>query len=174
MSDPLRAVAGDVVLGEGVRMGPFVNLYGCTIGDDSVIGSFVEVQRGAVVGSRVKVSSHSFVCDGVTIEDECFIGHGVMFTNDLHPRSTTRDGRLQTAEDWALVPTTVRRRASIGSNATIVCGVEIGEGALVAAGAVVTRDVPAHTVVAGAPARPVGRVPDAPAPAPETPQRTSP
>lgn len=165
MSDGLRSVAADVVLGERVRMGPFVNLYGCTIGDDVVIGSFVEVQRGAVVGDRVKLSSHSFVCDGVTIEDECFIGHGVMFTNDAHPRSTTPDGRLQTADDWVLVPTAVRRRASIGSNATIVCGVEIGEGALVAAGAVVTRDVPAHTVVAGAPARPVGLVPDAPEPA---------
>lgn len=172
MSDPLRAVADDVVLGERVRLGPFVNLYGCTVGDDCVIGSFVEVQRGARIGSRVKVSSHSFVCDGVTIEDECFIGHGVMFTNDRHPRSTTPDGDLQTAQDWVLVPTTVRRRASIGSNVTIVCGVEIGEGALVAAGAVVTRNVPAHTVVAGAPARPVGPVPDAPAP--DSPQRTAP
>lgn len=166
MSDPLRAIAPDVVLGENVRLGPFINLYGCSVGDDTVIGSFVEVQRGAVVGSRVKLSSHSFVCDGVVIEDECFIGHGVMFTNDRHPRATRPDGALQTAEDWQLVRTTVRRRASIGSNATIVCGVEIGEGALVAAGAVVTRDVAPHTVVAGAPARSVGRVPDAP---PETP-----
>lgn len=162
MSDPLRAIADDVVLGERVRLGPFLNLYGCTVGADTVIGSFVEVQRGAVIGSRVKLSSHSFVCDGVVIEDECFIGHGVMFTNDRHPRATRPDGTLQTAEDWQLVRTTVRRRASIGSNATIVCGVEIGEGALVAAGSVVTRDVAPHTLVAGAPARPLGRVPDAP------------
>jgi acetyltransferase-like isoleucine patch superfamily enzyme len=167
MSDPLRLIADDVVLGERVRTGPFLNLYGCTVGDDTVIGSFVEVQRGAVVGSRVKLSSHSFVCDGVVIEDECFIGHGVMFTNDKHPRATTPDGRLQGPEDWELVPTRVRRRASIGSGSTILCGLEIGEGALVAAGSVVTRDVPPHTVVAGVPARPVGPVPDAPAGAPD-------
>jgi acetyltransferase-like isoleucine patch superfamily enzyme len=167
MSDPLRLIADDVVLGERVRMGPFLNLYGCTVGDDTVLGSFVEVQRGAVIGSRVKLSSHSFVCDGVVIEDECFIGHGVMFTNDRHPRATTPDGRLQGPQDWVLVPTRVRRRASIGSGSTILCGLDIGEGALVAAGSVVTRDVPAHTVVAGVPARPVGPVPDAPTGAPD-------
>jgi acetyltransferase-like isoleucine patch superfamily enzyme len=157
-----RAIAPDVVLGVRVRLGPFVNLYGCRVGDDCTVGAFVEIQRGAVVGSRCKISSHSFVCDGVTIEDECFIGHGVMFTNDRHPRSTNPDGTIQGDSDWQLVPTVVRRRASIGSNATIVCGVEIGEGALVAAGAVVTQDVPPFTVVAGVPARPVGPTPDAP------------
>jgi acetyltransferase-like isoleucine patch superfamily enzyme len=135
-----------------------VNLYGCEVGDGSRIGAFVEIQKGAVVGERCKVSSHSFICEGVTIEDECFIGHGVMFTNDRFPRATNPDGTAQSDADWTLEPTRVKRRVSIGSNATIVCGLTIGEGALVAAGAVVTRDVPDYAVVAGCPAKVVGDV----------------
>lgn len=129
-----------------------VNLYGCTIGDDSKIGTFVEVQKGAVIGARCKVSSHSFICEGVTIEDEVFIGHGVMFINDKQPRATA-DGALQTEADWTVVPTRVCRGASIGSGAAILCGVTVGAGALVGAGAVVTKDVPAGATVAGVPAR---------------------
>lgn len=137
-----------------------VNLYGCEVGDGSRIGAFVEIQKGALIGERCKISSHTFVCEGVTIEDECFIGHGVMFTNDRFPRATNPDGSAQTDADWKLELTRVKRRASIGSNATIVCGLTIGEGALVAAGAVVTRDVPDFAVVAGCPARVVGDVRD--------------
>ena len=146
-------IAPDVRLGEGVRIFAFVNLYGCEIGDETRIGTFVEVQKGVVIGRRCKISSHTFVCEGVTIEDEVFIGHGVMFTNDRLPRATRPDGELQTDEDWELIRTTVRRGASIGSGAVILPGVEIGAGALVGAGAVVTRDVPAGAVVAGTPAR---------------------
>jgi UDP-2-acetamido-3-amino-2,3-dideoxy-glucuronate N-acetyltransferase len=135
-----------------------VNLYGCKVGDGSRIGAFVEIQKGAVIGQRCKISSHTFVCEGVTIEDECFIGHGVMFTNDRFPRATNPDGSAQSDADWALELTHVKRRASIGSGATIVCGITIGEGALIAAGAVVTRDVPDFAVVAGCPARVVGDV----------------
>ncbi len=135
-----------------------VNLYGCTIGRGTRIGPFVEVQKGAVIGSNCKVSSHAFICEGVTIEDEVFIGHGVMFTNDRYPRAANLDGSLQTQADWKMETTLVRRRASVGSNATILCGVTIGEGALVAAGAVVTKDVPEKAVVAGVPARIVGVV----------------
>jgi UDP-2-acetamido-3-amino-2,3-dideoxy-glucuronate N-acetyltransferase len=129
-----------------------VNLYGCRVGDDTKIGAFVEIQKNAVIGARCKVSSHTFVCEGVTIEDEVFVGHGVMFINDRRP-SATADGRLQTEADWQVVPTRVRHRASIGSGATILCGVIIGEGAMVGAGAVVTRDVPPGATVAGVPAR---------------------
>jgi acetyltransferase-like isoleucine patch superfamily enzyme len=146
-------IAPDVVLGEGVRIFSFVNLYGCTIGDETMVGAFVEIQRGAVIGKRCKVSSHTFICDGVTIEDEVFVGHGVMFTNDKRPRSTNVDGSLQTAKDWKLERTRVGKRASIGSGAVILCGITIGEGALIGAGAVVTKDVAAHEVVAGVPAR---------------------
>jgi acetyltransferase-like isoleucine patch superfamily enzyme len=135
-----------------------VNLYGCEVGDGSRIGAFVEIQKGAVIGERCKISSHTFVCEGVTIEDECFIGHGVMFTNDRFPRATNWDGTPQSDVDWSLELTRVKRRASIGSNATIVCGLTIGEGALVAAGAVVTKDVPDFAVVAGCPAKVVGDV----------------
>lgn len=151
-------VTDDVVLGKDVRIfqQDLVNIYGCVIGDETKVGAFVEIQRGAVIGARCKVSSHSFICDGVTLEDGVFIGHGVMFTNDPYPRAVNADGSLQGAEDWVTVPTRVKARASIGSNATIVCGVTIGEGALVAAGAVVTRDVPDHAVVAGVPARVTG------------------
>jgi acetyltransferase-like isoleucine patch superfamily enzyme len=129
-----------------------VNLYGCRIGDDTKIGAFVEVQKNVSIGERCKISSHSFVCEGVTIEDEVFVGHGVMFINDRHPRAAA-DGRLQTEADWAVVPTRVRRGASIGSGATILCGVTIGEGAMIGAGAVVTRDVGAGETVVGVPAR---------------------
>lgn len=150
-------VAPDVVLGRNVQIHhpSLVNLYGCRIGDDVKIGAFVEVQKGVTVGDRCKISSHSFLCEGVTLESEVFVGHGVMFTNDPYPRATA-DGRLQTDADWTCIPTTVRRGASIGSGAVIRCGVTIGEHALVGAGAVVTRDVPAHAVVAGVPARVLG------------------
>jgi acetyltransferase-like isoleucine patch superfamily enzyme len=147
------SIAPDVKLGKDVKIYKFVNLYGCSIGDESKIGAFVEVQKGVSIGSRVKVSSHSFICEGVTIEDEVFIGHGVMFINDPYPRSTTDEGGLQSESDWRVVPTTVKNRASIGSNATILCGLTIGEGAIIGAGSVVTKDVPAHTIVAGNPAR---------------------
>ncbi len=146
-------ISDDVVLGRDVRIYNFVNLYGCEIGDETRIGSFVEIQKGARIGRRCKISSHSFICEGVTIEDEVFIGHGVVFINDIYPRATRPDGRLQTAEDWTVVPTVVRRGASVGSGATILAGVEIGERAIVGAGAVVTRDVPAGAIVAGVPAR---------------------
>jgi acetyltransferase-like isoleucine patch superfamily enzyme len=146
-------IADDVRLGARVRVSPFVNLYGCEVGDDSRLGAFVEIQRGARIGSRCKISSHSFICEGVTIEDEVFVGHGVVFINDRTPRATNADGRIQSENDWQLVETVVRRRASLGSGAIIMCGVEIGEGAMVGAGALVTHDVPPHAVVAGVPAR---------------------
>jgi acetyltransferase-like isoleucine patch superfamily enzyme len=147
-------ITPDVKLGDGVRIfqPDLVNLYGCTIGDETKIGTFVEIQKNAVIGARCKVSSHTFVCEGVTIEDEVFIGHGVMFINDRYPRATS-GGQLQTEADWVVIPTCVRRGASIGSGAVILCGVTIGEYALVGAGAVLTHDVPAHAVVAGVPAR---------------------
>ena len=148
-------IAPDVKLGSDVRIYAFVNLYGCEIDDESKIGTFVEIQKGVRIGKRVKVSSHSFICEGVTIEDEVFIGHGVMFINDKYPRATTEDGALQTEADWVCTPTVIKKRASIGSNSTIMCGVTIGEGALVGAGSVVTHDVPAGTVVAGNPAYPI-------------------
>ena len=148
-----QRIAPDVKLGRGVKIFAFTNLYGCEIGDDVKIGTFVEIQKGARVGNRCKVSSHSFICEGVTLEDEVFIGHGVVFINDRFPRATTAAGQLQTEADWNCVPTIVRRGAAIGSNATILCGVEIGEGATVGAGSVVTKDVPAGAVVAGNPAR---------------------
>lgn len=151
-------VAADVSLGERVQIPQpeLVNLYGCSIGDETKIGAFVEIQKNAAIGARCKVSSHSFICEGVTIEDEVFIGHGVMFTNDLYPRATNEDGSVQADSDWSLVKTLVKRRASIGSNATILAGVTIGVNALVGAGAVVTRDVPDHAIVAGVPAQTVG------------------
>lgn len=154
MSDsPLQRIAPDVILGKDVIIRHFVNMYGCSIGDGSQIGPFTEIQRGVVIGCRCKVQSHSFLCEGVTLEDEVFIGHGVMFTNDRLPRATNADGSLQNASDWVCVPTVVKKRASIGSNATILPGITIGEGAIVGAGSVVTKDVAPHTVVAGNPAR---------------------
>lgn len=153
-------IAADVILGTGVRIfqPEQVNLYGCSIGDDTKIGAFVEIQKNAVVGARCKISSHSFICEGVEIEDECFIGHGVMFTNDVYPRAVNPDGSLQAEADWKVVKTKVKQRASIGSNATIIAGVTIGESALVGAGAVVTKDVPDFAIVAGVPARVIGDV----------------
>jgi acetyltransferase-like isoleucine patch superfamily enzyme len=146
-------IAPDVKLGEDVKIYAFVNLYGCTIGDESKIGTFVEIQKGASIGKRVKVSSHTFICEGVTIEDYVFIGHGVMFINDRYPRAANPDGSLQTDADWECVPTLIKKGASIGSNATILCGVTVGEGAIIGAGSVITKDVPPYTVVAGNPAR---------------------
>ena len=151
-------IADSVALGTNVSVfhPSLVNLYGCKVGDDTKIGTFVEIQKGALIGARCKISSHTFICEGVIIEDEVFVGHGVMFTNDRLPRATNRDGSLQTDADWKVEVTRVKRTASIGSNATIMCGITIGEGALVGAGAVVTQDVPDHAIVAGVPARVIG------------------
>ncbi len=153
-------IAADVVLGQGVRIfqPDLVNLYGCTVGNETKIGAFVEVQKNATIGNRCKISSHTFICEGVAIEDDVFVGHGVMFINDLYPRATV-DGRLQTDEDWKVVSTRVKRGASIGSGAVILAGVTIGEGALVGAGAVVTHDVPDYQIAKGVPARLGRRVP---------------
>jgi len=145
----------NVELGESVKIFKFVNAYGCSIDDNSKVGTFVEIQKGATIGKNCKISSHSFICEGVHIEDNCFIGHGVMFTNDLFPRATNLDGSQQTEEDWNLVETFVKKGASIGSNATILCGITIGENALIGAGAVVVNDVPANSVFVGNPAREV-------------------
>jgi acetyltransferase-like isoleucine patch superfamily enzyme len=148
----------NVTVGENVRFFSFVNAYGCSVGDGSKVGAFVEIQKGATIGRNCKISSHSFVCEGVHIEDNVFIGHGVMFTNDLFPRATNPDGSAQTEADWTLVETFVKKGASIGSNATILCGITIGENALVGAGSVVTRDVPPNTVVAGVPAKVIKKI----------------
>ncbi len=148
-----RQSLNHVSVGENVRIFDFVNAYGCSIDDNSKIGAFVEIQKGSTIGKNCKISSHSFICEGVHIADNCFIGHGVMFTNDLFPRATRPDGTPQTEEDWNLVETFVKKGASIGSNATIICGVTIGENALVGAGSVVTKDVESNTVVAGNPAK---------------------
>jgi acetyltransferase-like isoleucine patch superfamily enzyme len=153
---PFQLVAPNVKLGRNVRIFGFTNLYGCEIGDDSKIGTFVEIQKGARIGARCKISSHSFICEGVTLEDEVFVGHGVIFTNDLFPRATNADGSPKGESDWKCVPTLVKRGASIGSGATLLCGITVGEGAMIGAGSVVTKDVPPGAVVAGNPARPVG------------------
>ena len=147
------SIAPDVKLGRDVKLSSFINLYGCEIGDETKIGAFVEIQKNAAVGRRCKISSHTFVCEGVTIQDYVFIGHGVTFINDSYPRATTEDGQLQTEKDWKVEPTLVKESASIGSGATILSNVVIGEHAIVGAGSVVTHDVPAYTVVAGNPAR---------------------
>jgi acetyltransferase-like isoleucine patch superfamily enzyme len=147
------AIAADVKLGKDVRLSNFINLYGCEIGDETKIGAFVEIQKNARVGRRCKISSHTFVCEGVLIEDNVFIGHGVTFINDSYPRSTTAEGELQTEKDWHVEPTVVRRGASIGSGSTILSKVTVGENAIVGAGSVVTRDVPANVIVAGNPAK---------------------
>lgn len=154
-------IASDVKLGRNVRIHAFVNLYGCEIGDDTRIGTFVEIQKNARIGARCKISSHTFICEGVVIEDECFIGHGVVFINDRYPRAANPDGTPQSEKDWKVIPTRVCRRASIGSGATILCGVTIGEEAIVGAGSVVTRDVPPRTIVAGNPARVIRPLPEA-------------
>ena len=146
-------IAPDVKLGEGVKIHGFVNMYGCEIGDHTKIGTFVEIQKGARVGRNCKISSHTFICEGVTIEDDVFVGHNVTFINDPFPRATNEGGALQTEKDWVCVPTLVRTGASIGSGATLLCGITVGERAIVGAGSVVTRDVPPGTIVAGNPAR---------------------
>jgi len=148
-----QKIAADVKLGKDVQIFDFVNLYGCEIGDNSKIGAFVEIQKGVSVGKNVKISTHTFICEGVTIEDNVFVGHNVSFINDKFPRATAHDGSMQKEKDWNVVPTLVKRGASIGTSATIMCGVTIGESAIIGAGSVVTRDVPANTVVAGVPAR---------------------
>lgn len=153
-----QKIAGDVKLGKNVKIFSFVNLYGCEIGDNSKIGTFVEIQKGASIGRNCKVSSHSFICEGVTVEDNVFIGHGVIFINDRYPRATNSFGGLQTEEDWVCVPTRIKEGASIGSNATILCGITVGENAVVGAGSVVTKDVAANAIVAGNPARVIKKI----------------
>jgi acetyltransferase-like isoleucine patch superfamily enzyme len=152
MTDYL-CIAPDVKLGENVKLSKFINLYGCEIGDNTKIGAFVEIQKNAKVGKNCKISSHTFICEGVTIEDNAFVGHSVTFINDSYPRSTAPDGQLQTEKDWKVEPTLVKRGASIGSGTTVLSNVVIGENAIVGAGSVVTKDVPANTIVAGNPAR---------------------
>ena len=146
-------IAPDVKLGKGVKLSKFINLYGCEIGDETKIGAFVEIQKNASVGRRCKISSHTFICEGVHIEDNVFIGHGVTFINDIYPRSTTPEGELQTEADWKVDKTIIKRGASVGSGATILSSVTVGENSIVGAGSVVTRDVPANTIVAGNPAK---------------------
>ena len=148
----------DVVLGEGVYLSKFINLYGCAIGDNTKIGAFVEIQKNSSIGKNCKISSHTFICEGTTLEDDVFIGHSVTFINDKYPRATAADGNLQTEDDWDVSPTVVKKGASIGSNATILCGVNIGENAIVGAGSVVTKNVPANTIVAGNPAKFIRRI----------------
>lgn len=149
----MRKIAPDVKLGKEVKIYDFVNLYGCEIGDETKISTFVEIQKGSKIGRNCKISSHTFICEGVTIEDRVFVGHNVTFINDIFPRATDQDGKLQTEKDWVCIPTFVKQGASIGSSATILCGITIGENAMVGAGSVVTKDVPANTIVAGNPAR---------------------
>jgi len=148
-----KKIAQDVKLGKNVKIFEFTNLYGCEIGDNSKVGAFVEIQKNAKIGKNVKISSHSFICEGVTIEDDVFVGHNVSFINDKYPRSTKQAGGLQTQDDWKVISTLVKKGASIGTSSTILCGVTIGENAIVGAGSVVTKDVPADTIVAGVPAR---------------------
>lgn len=148
-----NSISDDVKLGANVRLSRFINLYGCEIGDETKIGAFVEIQKNATVGKRCKISSHTFVCEGVVIEDNVFIGHGVTFTNDTYPRATRQDGSLQTEADWKVEPTVVHKGASVGSGATILCNISVGENAIVGAGSVVTKDVPPNSIVAGNPAK---------------------
>ena len=152
-NDSYLCIAPDVKLGHNVKLARFINLYGCEIGDETKVGAFVEVQKNAKIGKRCKISSHTFVCEGVTIEDNVFVGHGVVFINDSYPRATTGEGQLQTEQDWSVEPTLVKRGASIGSGSTILAKITIGENAIVGAGSVVAKDVPANTIVAGNPAR---------------------
>lgn len=153
-----KKIAADVKLGKNVKIFEFTNLYGCEIGDNSKVGAFVEIQKNAKIGKNVKVSSHTFICEGVTIEDDVFVGHNVSFINDKYPRSTNQDGAPQTETDWKVIPTLVKRAASIGTSSTILCGITIGENAIVGAGSVVTKDVPADAIVAGVPARVVRKI----------------
>jgi acetyltransferase-like isoleucine patch superfamily enzyme len=153
-----RKIASDVKLGKDVKIYDFVNLYGCEVGDNSKIGTFVEIQKGAKIGRNCKISSHTFICEGVAIDDNVFVGHHVVFINDPYPRSTAEDGKVQTDDDWICVPTQVKRGASIGSNATLLCGITVGENAMIGAGSVVTEDVPENTIVAGNPARILRRI----------------
>lgn len=152
VDEPRKSLV-NVKVGKGVRIFNFVNAYGCSIDDNSKIGAFVEIQKGASIGKNCKISSHTFICEGVHIEDNVFVGHGVMFTNDLFPRATNADGSQQTEADWKLVETFIKKGASLGSNVTVLCGITIGENALIGAGAVVTKDVPANAIVAGNPAK---------------------
>ncbi len=151
----MKKLAADVKLGQGVAIQDFVNLYGCQIGDHSKIGPFVEIQKGSTIGKNCKISSHTFICEGVTVEDNVFIGHNVTFINDRYPRATTADGKLQSEQDWTCIPTVIKRGCSIGSSATLMCGVTVGEGSIVGAGSMVVEDVAPHTIVAGNPARPL-------------------
>lgn len=148
-----QIISNDVILGENVKIFHFVNLYGCQIGDNSKIGTFVEIQKGASVGKHCKISSHTFICEGVTIEDDVFIGHNVTFINDMYPRAVASDGQLQTEADWEVIPTRVQKGASIGSSVTLLAGITVGANAIVGAGSVVTKDVPANAIVAGNPAK---------------------
>ncbi|HEV2327256.1 MAG TPA: acyltransferase [Verrucomicrobiae bacterium] len=152
---PFVRIAPDVKLGRNVRLFGYANLYGCELGDDVKVGPFVEIQKGVKIGNRCKISSHSFLCEGVVLEDDVFVGHNVTFTNDMYPRATNGNGLLQTETDWQCLPTLVKRGASIGSGVTLLCGITIGENALIGAGSVVVRDVPPDMVVAGNPARPI-------------------
>jgi len=153
-----KQITPDVKLGQGVKIYDFVNLYGCEIGDNTQIGTFVEIQKGVKIGKNCKIQSHTFICEGVTIEDYVFISHNVTFINDRLPRATTADGKLQRESDWMCEPTTVRRGASIGSSATLLCGITVGENAIVGAGSVVTKDVPANAIVVGNPARIIRKI----------------
>ena len=153
-----RSVADDVKLGENVKLADFVNLYGCTIDDNTKIGTFVEVQKNAFIGKNCKIQSHTFICEGVTIEDDVFVGHGVIFINDKYPRATNGNGGLQSEADWKVIPIVVKKGASIGSGSTILCNVTIGENAIIGSGSVVTKDVPPNTIVAGNPARVVRKI----------------
>lgn len=154
----MKKISSDVKLGKNVILNDFINLYGCTIGDETKIGPFVEVQKNAVIGKQCKISSHTFICEGVTIEDGVFIGHGVVFINDKYPEATNDSGKLQTEEDWQVIPTVVKQGASIGSNATLLCGITVGSGSIIGAGSVVTDDVPDNAIVAGNPAKIIRKI----------------
>jgi acetyltransferase-like isoleucine patch superfamily enzyme len=155
----MKKIADNVMMGKEVFLSDFINLYGCVIGDNTKIGPFVEIQKNAFIGSQCKIQSHSFICEGVTIEDEVFVGHGVMFTNDTFPRATSQGGKLQTEADWQVIPTLVKKGASIGSNATILCGITIGANSIIGAGSVVTKDIPENVIAAGNPAKIIRKVP---------------